>query len=532
MNERVGIAVITCNRPEFYKKCINSIQDEWYDQIITINDGSSEVDTIKGEIISTRCRGVGYAKNVAMRKLLDSGCDYVILVEDDMLFKNNLFEAYIDAYKKTGLHHFMFGYHGPANKNGISGNKPVPRKIIDYGNLKVALNRHCIGAVTFYTRQCLEDIGLYNDKLINAFEHVEHSYRLANAGYCTPYWWWPDIANSLDYVEEQACSEDSSVIRTREDWHKNMQHSYEVFRKLHKVSPAEVPDANISEVLDVLKIRKPKEPISFIVHYREDTEERKKNFDIVYNYYKAIYPSCEFVFVEDGSKKTIDHLVRDKDQYIFNKNDDVYNKCKGYNIGLKKSTNDIVCFLDIDCIVSIDSLLKSVKTINTIEDSICIGYNGIAIYTEYSLKDEVAKIQSSKSVNKIFDYLQSKVDTSNISNLYSTDLYTIGNVNAVGGCLVGKRDTFLDINGFNPNFISWGFEDNEIITRAVRLGKKITNIMSRDIKHFLFHLPHENTYKVALNDKSNHKFYARNLEEFRNVEAMNKKQLKEYIKTW
>ena len=169
MNERVGIAVITCNRPEFYKKCINSIQDEWYDQIITINDGSSEVDTIKGEIISTRCRGVGYAKNVAMRKLLDSGCDYVILVEDDMLFKNNLFEAYIDAYKKTGLHHFMFGYHGPANKNGISGNKPVPRKIIDYGNLKVALNRHCIGAVTFYTRQCLEDIGLYNAKLINAF---------------------------------------------------------------------------------------------------------------------------------------------------------------------------------------------------------------------------------------------------------------------------------------------------------------------------------------------------------------------------
>ena len=532
LNKKIGIAVITCNRPEFYKKCINSIQDEWYDEIITINDGNSEVDSIKGEIISSRSRGVGYAKNVAFRKLLDSGCDYIILVEDDMLFKNNLFEAYIDAHKKTGLHHFMFGYHGPANKNGISGGEPAPRKIIDYGELKIALNYHCVGAVTFYTKQCLEDIGLHDEELINAFEHVEHSYRLANAGYSTPYWWWPDIANSLDYVEEQACSEDSSAIRPRKDWQSNIENSYKVFRRRHKLYPTEVPNVNIAEVLDVLKIRKPKEPISFIVHYREDTEERKKNFDIVYNYYKAIYPSCEFVFVEDGSEKTIEHLVRDEDQYIFNKNDDVYNKCKSYNIGLNKSINNIVCFLDIDCIVSIDSLSKSIKIVNTLEDSICIGYNGIAIYAEYTLKDGVTNTKFSKGIYKLYDYLQSKVDSSNITNLYSTDLYTVGNINAVGGCLIGKRDTFLDINGFNPNFIGWGFEDNEILSRAGQLGKTVTNIMSKDSKYFLFHLPHEDTYKVALNDKSDHKFYAHNAREWKDVSEMTENDLIKYIKTW
>ena len=45
-------------------------------------------------------------------------------------------------------------------KAGISYGKPVPRKVIDYGDRKIALNQHCVGAVCFYTRKCLEDIGL------------------------------------------------------------------------------------------------------------------------------------------------------------------------------------------------------------------------------------------------------------------------------------------------------------------------------------------------------------------------------------
>ena len=170
-----------------------------------------------------------------------------------MLFKDNIFEQYIKAYKETGIHHFMFAYHGPANKAGISGGQPVPRKVIDYGDIKISLNQHCVGAVCFYTKNCLEDVGIYDESYTNAFEHVDHSYLLSKKKYCTPYWWWPDISNSLDYVEEQACSENSSAIRPRNDWQSNIQDAWSKFTDKHGVGPTSVPDIEIKTVIKTLK---------------------------------------------------------------------------------------------------------------------------------------------------------------------------------------------------------------------------------------------------------------------------------------
>ena len=249
----IGVAIITCNREDMYRVCIDSIHDDWYDELVTVNDGEA-VQCTKGEYIETGGGvGVGMAKNTAMQHLLDKGCDYIILVEDDMRFKKDIFKAYIRASKITGIQHFMFGYHGPANKAGISGGKPIPRKVIDYGDQKIALNRHCVGAITFYTRKSLEAVGLHDEKYTNAFEHVDHSYMLAKKGYSTPYWWWSDLANSLDYVEEQKCSEESSAIRPRSDWQSNIQQAAKHFISKHGISPVSVGDTSVKEVILNLK---------------------------------------------------------------------------------------------------------------------------------------------------------------------------------------------------------------------------------------------------------------------------------------
>ena len=255
MSKKLGVGIITCNRPDFFKKCRESIKDGWYDEIVVINDGNEHVKDASAKVIKTKgMEGVGRAKNKAIKYLLEKNCDYIVLVEDDMLFKGNLFEQYINAYKRTGIHHLMFAYLGPANKANISRGKPVPRKIIDYGNnLKISLNQHCVGAVCFYTKECLEDVGIYDEQYTNAFEHVDHSYQLAKSKYSTPYWWWADIANSLDYVEEQACSEDSSAIRPRNDWQSNIREAWTKFTDKHGVGPTSVPDTSSSEVVGILK---------------------------------------------------------------------------------------------------------------------------------------------------------------------------------------------------------------------------------------------------------------------------------------
>ena len=526
IKEKIGVGIITCNRIDMYKKCRDSIHEDWYDELVTVNDGDKSIICHVGDYIETTGgEGVGKAKNLAFKHLLEKGCDYIILVEDDMLFKDNIFEQYIKAYKKTGIEHFMFAYHGPANKGMISGGSPVPRKVVDYNDIKISLNTHCVGAVCFYTRKCLEEIGIFDENYTNAFEHVDHSYELSKRGYTTPYWWWPDIANSLNFVEEQACSEENSSIRPREDWQDNINTSWEYFTNKHGIGPTEVPDKEFIDVANFLKIKKPKTKISFIVHFRKDTNHRMVNLDIVYNYYKDIYPNSEFIFVEDDSKQKIKDIVKKGDKYIFYKNTGPYKKCLSYNLGLKEASNDIVCFLDIDCLISIESLVKSITLAK--KGLISIGYNGTAVYIQHLLKDKI----NNKQGVELFDFLKDHIEPETVYTGFYNDIYCIGNTGAVGGSLIGTKDTFNKINGFNPNFIGWGYEDNEIIARAGILQVPVATVGNNNSKWFLLHLPHEEG-DVAIKDKDQHEFYKHNEEELEKVNDMDKQQLEQYIKSW
>jgi predicted glycosyltransferase involved in capsule biosynthesis len=259
--------------------------------------------------------------------------------------------------------------------------------------------------------------------------------------------------------------------------------------------------------------------ISFIIHLRKDTDERTKNINIVIPYFKSLIPDCEFIFIEDDREPHFEYLQEDNIYYYF-KNEGTYNKCKSYNLGLKKSTREIVCFLDIDCIISKESLNKVIEQIQK-TDGIYIGYNGTCIYFNYLIKNKI--IQS----DNLYEFLDSFVDKKNIYTMYKNERYTVANTAAVGGCLLGSRKIFNSINGFNPNFIGWGYEDNEIISRARILKVPVYAINTP--KPYLFHLPHE---IAEGRDKSNHEFYNNNHKEVTKIESMNIDELKQYIKTW
>ena len=121
---KIGIGIITCNRNEFLANCVKSICSEWYDEIIIVNDGDKPITTFYDcDIINNEKNiGVCKSKNKALKELLNRGCDYIFLVEDDMRFKGNVFNEYIKASKVTGIEHMSFAYHGPANKGNISNN--------------------------------------------------------------------------------------------------------------------------------------------------------------------------------------------------------------------------------------------------------------------------------------------------------------------------------------------------------------------------------------------------------------------------
>jgi GT2 family glycosyltransferase len=256
----IFVGIVTKDRVDFFQKCYDSVKkSNNVDFIMVVNDGEQDVKVDENDIYlkNKKNLGVGKSKNLLFKKALELKADHIFLVEDDIIMKNpEVFNEYIKARNLTGIQHFCFGYHGPANKSGISGGKPRPRYIIDYGNVKIAINMHSVGAFCYYTREVLEKCGLIDENFHNAFEHVEHSYRIAKDGYTTPYWNWADLANSMDYLDEIECSEKSSSIRPRQDWKENIIKGATLFQKKHGYSPAwqnAVPDTSEKDVKGIMK---------------------------------------------------------------------------------------------------------------------------------------------------------------------------------------------------------------------------------------------------------------------------------------
>jgi len=258
MQNKIGIGIITYNRPDFFKRCFDSIPITNIDQLVVVNDGSElPFDLFDTQLIQHKTnKNVGESKNVAMRHLLDCGCDYIFTLEDDIIIKDdNIFEKYINASKETGIQHFNFGYSQRENLD--SNLKPVWRKIIEYKNSKIVLNQNILGAFTFYTRKALQTVGLHHKDFNKGHgDHLELTYRAYKHGLTTPFWWFADVYGSWDMIENQSNFTTDSKIRNPETIQRYFNEARQIFKKLHGLDIFEIPQLTESEVITCLKTLK------------------------------------------------------------------------------------------------------------------------------------------------------------------------------------------------------------------------------------------------------------------------------------
>lgn len=266
--------------------------------------------------------------------------------------------------------------------------------------------------------------------------------------------------------------------------------------------------------------------LSYIIPVFIDNNQREENIRNCINYYSNLldkHIESEIILVEESDKPilpTLNILDNPKIKYIYFKSVDSYRKTLSYNYGARLALGDIYCFLDADVFVNPNALITIIEQIR-VTPGVSLGYNGVAIYTTQTGKTPI--------VNKVienWDNIKTCIDLNNLTTNYSTKDYLIGNTKAVGGCLICDKQSFYNIGGFNPNFTGWGYEDNEIISRARILETPL--FKPNNIEDVLIHAWHD----IENKDKSKHKFYSNNESEVRKVESMDKNQLKEYIKTW
>jgi len=245
MKNKIGVGVITCNREHLFRDCIRSIPS--CDLLVVVNDGepypSDAYPSSVDELIQHKTNtNVATSKNNALRYLITNHCEHIFLIEDDVeIINNDVFLRYIKAAEVTGLLHIMFGFHGFGNKDSYG--KKMPSFVVKYEKgIKIALNYVPLGAFCYYHRNVIDAIGYMDERFPNWLEHNEHSYRAVKNGMLPGFRWWPDLANSDEYIWDLDQDHSLSVIRTDRDLLlRRREEAHKVFKELHSCEYNDIP---------------------------------------------------------------------------------------------------------------------------------------------------------------------------------------------------------------------------------------------------------------------------------------------------
>lgn len=220
---KTGVAIITCDRVNFFNNCLESITNvsDSYDFLTVVNDGDqpleSDLMTNVDEYINNETnQGVGVSKNHGLESLMRQGCEHLFIVEDDVVIHDpDTLNMYIHTSEVTGIKHLNFCLHGEDNKIGGVAN---PKLVVDYGDLKLSLYHNVYGAVSYYHKQVIQQIGLMDTIYRNAMEHVDHTMLACEHGFHPPFRWFADVFQSDLLIHEQDTAHSNSKIRSQQQW--------------------------------------------------------------------------------------------------------------------------------------------------------------------------------------------------------------------------------------------------------------------------------------------------------------------------
>lgn len=241
--------------------------------------------------------------------------------------------------------------------------------------------------------------------------------------------------------------------------------------------------------------------VDFILPVYIEHPDRIRNINIILAYLQAIGATNVYVNEYYRNDPKITNLTSNyiskniTDNKFFNK------MACGNELFDKFSTNKVVCLYDVDVLPTKADLIKATEKLLDGYD-FAYPFNGYF----YDIPIDI--------VNKLQNDLTTNIDI-NKCVLFATQSH--------GGCVLFRREVFIEGGKLNPNFKNVGFDDDEINVRYLKLGYKKIRTSSP-----LVHLTHyrgETSYNH--NEFNNH-----NGQECGNITHMSVENLKQYIKSW
>ena len=268
MNPTFSIGILTCDRPEFFDHCINSIRFVHASHLIIVNSGTHDTYfspefAVKSKILESKNdqktpASIASGKNHIVQVFLESTQDdFLYIIEDDVRVVNpRIFYDYIELSLESGLQHLIWGGGGPNNRR--PNKDPIAIHQIEYTNGQVAVfYKHCVGMFNLYSRKLLEKIGGFDEKFVNSMEHVDHSYRAVKEGFLPAYGVWPDLQDSNECLFDQDPDFEKSTMKEKSRVNVNVADAVKYFIEKHGFSPYNFPTIEQTDLaLRLSKIQK------------------------------------------------------------------------------------------------------------------------------------------------------------------------------------------------------------------------------------------------------------------------------------
>jgi GT2 family glycosyltransferase len=403
----IGVAIITYNRPEYYRKVLESIPRNMIDFLVVVNDGYNIYTRDNdAEIViqNNKQMGVAVSKNYAIKILVEKfNCEHVFLIEDDIIIKRpDVFEAYIKAANSTGIHHLCY--------EKVAGNEKSLKYTLEQPDgVKLGFYHKPQGAFMYINANLIKKLGYFDEKYKNAFEHIDFAFNLIKNNVAPPFWYFPDLLDSQNYLEDIEGSSQNSSITNKDNYKENWELSAKHFVSKWGHFTNTIPDNGTKDLISKLtflqtnysrkKIINKNQKLCVIIPYRDREKALKILIPNLKEYLSNQITNFNICIIEQN-------------------NNDLFNKGLMNNIGfLLNPDYDYYCFHDVDLIPE---------------------------FSDYSYPELPSHLSTYCSQ---FNYIETPDSV-------------------MGGVITFKKEHFYKVNGYPISYVGWGSEDTNLKLRC------------------------------------------------------------------
>jgi predicted glycosyltransferase involved in capsule biosynthesis len=248
--------------------------------------------------------------------------------------------------------------------------------------------------------------------------------------------------------------------------------------------------------------------LTFIVPFSRTNQDRGLHLDMAVKYLAACPAMADIIVSEQGPDSSAKYAVNAYGVnyvYSYKQPNEPFCRSECINTALHKVSSLSTVVWDIDCYVGYEALINAGKALEApywVANSAPVPPGTVVPFTKaYGLTEQASQAVTDWNSFKPTDEMRAVVSQ-------------FSQPNFVGGIQCFRTNILKHIRGFNENFLGYGQEDNEVVSRVMKLGYGMVRMPGE-----LFHRCHSNRTFFDAPYHSQHERNTKQLEDLLKLDA-------------